>query len=128
MLPVVKMPCILHDVFHIYCPGCGGTRAVMALLHLQIGRSLQLNPFALLFLLYGMYLLVHTWVFARKEGTPGGESEISNRKEGTPDRKGTLPGKILVVLIVLFFLYGIFRDWLLLARHIDLVGDFVKCK
>ncbi len=114
MLPVVKMPCILHDVFHIYCPGCGGTRAVMALLHLQIGRSLQLNPFALLFLLYGIYLLVHTWVFARKEGTP--------------DRKGTLTGKILVVLIVLFFLYGIFRDWLLLARHIDLVGDFVKCK
>ncbi|MBQ8717911.1 MAG: DUF2752 domain-containing protein [Clostridia bacterium] len=36
--------CLLHDFVHLYCPGCGGTRAAVALLYGQIGHSLKCNP------------------------------------------------------------------------------------
>ncbi len=36
--------CPMHDLWHIYCPGCGGTRAMVALLRGQIVHSLACNP------------------------------------------------------------------------------------
>lgn len=37
-------PCILHSLTGYYCPGCGGTRAVKALLHGHIFTSLYYHP------------------------------------------------------------------------------------
>lgn len=42
-LPTV--PCFFNVFFGIYCPGCGGTRALIALLHGQILKSLWYHPF-----------------------------------------------------------------------------------
>lgn len=36
-------PCPFNTFWHIYCPGCGGTRAVYALLELDFLRALQCN-------------------------------------------------------------------------------------
>ena len=36
--------CVLYKVFGIYCPGCGGTRAVTELLHGSILKSLWYHP------------------------------------------------------------------------------------
>jgi hypothetical protein len=48
--------CPIHEHFGILCPGCGGTRALIALLHGRIGEAIRMNgmvvalaPFALLF-------------------------------------------------------------------------------
>lgn len=38
------LPCLLHAFTGYYCPGCGGTRAVYALLHLQVWRSFCYHP------------------------------------------------------------------------------------
>lgn len=43
-LPILAMPCLLHTFTGYYCPGCGGTRAVDALLHLQLRRSFCYHP------------------------------------------------------------------------------------
>ncbi len=40
-------PCPLHTVTGYYCPGCGGTRAVYALLHGNIIRSFLYHPFVI---------------------------------------------------------------------------------
>lgn len=40
--------CWFYQNFHIYCPGCGGTRAVIALLHGQFLRSVYYHPVVLL--------------------------------------------------------------------------------
>ena len=40
--------CRLYRSFHVYCPGCGGTRAVIALLHGQVLRSAYYHPAVLL--------------------------------------------------------------------------------
>ena len=36
--------CEFSKVFHLYCPGCGGTRAIQYLLHGKILSSLLSNP------------------------------------------------------------------------------------
>lgn len=36
--------CIWDQLFHIYCPGCGGTRAIEALFKGKILRSIWLHP------------------------------------------------------------------------------------
>ena len=43
-LPILAMPCLLYTFTGYYCPGCGGTRAVYALLHLQLWRSFCYHP------------------------------------------------------------------------------------
>lgn len=41
---VFQFPCIFHMLTGYYCPGCGGTRALKALLHGQILQSLYYHP------------------------------------------------------------------------------------
>ncbi len=38
------MPCFFKEVTHFYCPACGGTRAVAALLHFDFKRAVCCNP------------------------------------------------------------------------------------
>ncbi len=38
-------PCVFHTLTGYYCPGCGGSRAVTALLHGHLLRSLYYHPF-----------------------------------------------------------------------------------
>ena len=36
--------CVFHDLTGLYCPGCGGTRAMHALLHGQLRQAIGFNP------------------------------------------------------------------------------------
>ena len=51
-------PCILYTYFGIYCPGCGGTRAVKALLAGHPLWSLYFHPFVLYATVGGGWFLV----------------------------------------------------------------------
>ena len=42
-----QFPCVLSSVVGIYCPGCGGTRAVIALLHGHFLLSVWYHPLVL---------------------------------------------------------------------------------
>lgn len=46
-LALVRFPCIFHEITGLYCPGCGGTRAVRALLKGHIITSFIYNPIVL---------------------------------------------------------------------------------
>ena len=50
--------CPLHDLTGLYCPGCGGTRSLTALLHGKLLLALHENPAVPALLLIG--LLVYT--------------------------------------------------------------------
>lgn len=41
---VLEMQCIYLRFFHIKCPGCGMTRAMLSLLHGNLGEAFSLNP------------------------------------------------------------------------------------
>lgn len=38
------LPCLFHQFTGLYCPGCGITRALHALLHGDIGQMMAMNP------------------------------------------------------------------------------------
>ena len=40
-------PCLFHAVAGLYCPGCGVTRALHALLHGDVVLALAMNPLAI---------------------------------------------------------------------------------
>ena len=62
LLPQIPtFPCVMYKLWGIYCPGCGGTRAVLALFHGRILESLWYHPFVLYgVVIYGGFMLSHT--------------------------------------------------------------------
>ena len=61
-LQYVQVPsCVLWEYFGIYCPGCGGTRAVEALLRGHLLKSLWYHPLVLYtVVLFGSFMLTQT--------------------------------------------------------------------
>lgn len=51
-------PCLLFELTGIYCPGCGGTRALKALLRGELLLSFHENPAVLLIFIGCMLYLV----------------------------------------------------------------------
>jgi len=49
-------PCAFHVLTGLYCPGCGSTRALYALLHGRPGEALAMNPLLLVVLAWFAYL------------------------------------------------------------------------
>lgn len=67
---IFRMPCMFHAVTGLYCPGCGGTRAVKYLLQGQIRTSIQYHP-----------LVVYMAVAASAEFVTWLAAKISGRSE-----------------------------------------------
>lgn len=59
--PYIDLPCVMDFFFGIYCPGCGGTRAVKALLGGKVFLSLWYHPLVLYFaIIWGGFMITHT--------------------------------------------------------------------
>lgn len=53
--------CTVHKFLGLYCPGCGGTRAVIALLHGELLKSAWYHPFVMYtVLMYAWFMISHT--------------------------------------------------------------------
>ncbi len=65
----VLPPCPLHALTGLYCPGCGSTRALHALLHGDVGQAMAMNPLLVLALpvLAAMALNAAGWKPPRSE-------------------------------------------------------------
>ncbi len=48
----LRLPCLFYELTGLYCPGCGNTRAVMALWRLDFIAAFRYNPLFLLELGY----------------------------------------------------------------------------
>lgn len=60
-IPKIHLPCVLDTFFGIYCPGCGGTRAVGALLHGHLILSLWYHPLVLYTaVIWGGFMITQT--------------------------------------------------------------------
>lgn len=49
-------PCVFHSITGLYCPGCGMTRAIHALLNGEILKAVNFNPLFFLFLPLFFYM------------------------------------------------------------------------
>ena len=102
--------CGIRNKFHLYCPCCGGTRALKSLLELHIIKSLQYNPivvFALLFVALHLMLLLIERLYYYKH------------------RFVKLRLKILYVFFGLWMLFSLVRNFMLFYMKVDLLGNIL---
>lgn len=66
-LKVYKLPCIVNKLTGYYCPGCGGTRACMALFKGNVVRSFCCHPVVpYAAALYVWFMITHTVEYVSK--------------------------------------------------------------
>ena len=95
----------------IYCPGCGGTRALIALLEGNLIQSLRYNPTTFLFLL-DIFLMILFWVIRKK----------------TKQKYRFIRFQLLYNVGFLLFIgvYFVVRNYLWVVHGIDLLGDLTR--
>jgi len=101
--------CLFKIFFHGYCPFCGGTRALSALLKLDFASLLTCNAFVgLLAIAGGIYDLLCLYRLLRHDERPFALPRYT--------------GRIILILGLIFFLG---RNLLLWVWGIDPIGDFI---
>lgn len=101
--------CGFYQLTGYYCPGCGGTRAVVALLHLHILQSLRCHPLVL----YTTVILGTFWI--------GKTLEIAIGRERHRMR---LKPVYLYIALALVLIQWIIKNGLLYARGISIETVF----
>ncbi|MEG2700204.1 MAG: DUF2752 domain-containing protein [Hungatella sp.] len=100
------IPCLFQLITGLYCPGCGGTRAVRYLLHGQLQKSIQYHPLVLYMALVAL-LEGGSWALAKICGNP--KLYIRHYEVAT---------YIGIVIIVFNFCW---KNYMLVVRGIDLL-------
>ena len=99
--------CMIHDHFFLYCPLCGGTRAVEALLRFDLVTAWNNNAFVVLVafavLVLDLVALIRLLCGCQKI---------------LP-----IPDWSWIVAVVLMILYAVLRNYLMIAHGYDPVGD-----
>lgn len=125
------IPCLFHLLTGLYCPGCGGTRAVWYLLHGQILKSVQYHPLVLyMALVLGTELICRLRV--KMEYRRGGKTERKTKQadEGvccsgafSPPLPMRRYEKEVILGTVIVLVNWIFKNYMLVARGIDLLPE-----
>ncbi len=102
--------CLTVKYFHMYCPGCGGTRALSALLRLDFLSMLKYNPILPMAIIVYLYYNIRAFI------------EIKRNNE-TYFQKNRF--KLITVVIAIGFIYFMARN-ILLLYGIDLIGDIIQ--
>lgn len=103
--------CYIHTHYQLYCPGCGGTRALLAIVHGDIIKSLYYNPIILLLIIDVLFMNILSFIDKKNPNT----CKILHYKI-----------KYNVILLILWGIYFVIRNYLLIVMKIDIVGDFIK--
>lgn len=100
------LPCMFQALTGLYCPGCGGTRAVRALLKGDLWMSFQYHPLVL----YTVFAFVLELVLRNLPGV-GKTPEAGDKRV----RAFILMGAFLVMA------NWIFKNYMLVVRGVDLL-------
>ncbi len=96
--------CLFKDTLHFYCPGCGGSRSVISLIHLDFLSALRYYPPTLLCILFILIMDVFDIT-----------AFVNKRKTAFNFKLFYL---VLIAVILQFFVRNI-----LLLLGIDIIGD-----
>lgn len=103
--------CLFHDIIHLYCPGCGGTRAVNALLHLNFVDSFLFHPIVP----YGFFVFLYYYI--------GATYTFIIKKNGRLYYR--LPALLLWIALFIVAANFILRNILLVFFGIDPLHDLI---
>ena len=106
-----EIVCLFKKTFYAYCPGCGGTRAVAALLRLDFYHSFIYNPTVIVTALIFFDIDIRALISIVKNNP-------CYLKSFNPKVLFIIPAVILVNFAV--------RNLLLFGFGIDILGDILK--
>ena len=125
---IFKLPlpsdCAFHAATGIYCPGCGGTRAVKYLLQGKVFHSLLAHPVPV----YVMVILVRIWIALGHNLIVGREMVVEDKNRTSSERKiwpVFCHWEMWFILIVVFGFF-ILRDVALVIFKWDFLGDLAQ--
>lgn len=104
---IPKTSCAFLNATHMYCPGCGGTRALFSLLHLRIKNSLCYNPAVILGALLLLYYEITVFM------------TLLSKEEKKYYSESPFP---IYVYVSLVLIYTIVRNVLLVVFSIDMLS------
>lgn len=107
LLPRFLTGCVIHDRLFLYCPVCGGTRAVEALLRLDLFSAFRLNAFVTVCALTALVLDGMAWARFVQKKSP----------------LFRISPWFWVVMAVALVLYTVLRNLLMIVWGIDPTGD-----
>lgn len=100
------IPCMFHTLTGLYCPGCGGTRAVRALLKGDLRMSFQYHPLVL----YTVFVIIVEIIL---------RTTSKRRKRPADHRKRERIFILIGAGIVL--VNWIFKNYMLVVKGVDLL-------
>lgn len=109
MLKRITVPyiyCLTYSFFHLYCPFCGGTRAIFDILSLDILSAIKHN----VFLIYLIIAFVFYDIRALSMILKGRKNAFS------------VPKWLWMLTVILFAVFFVVRNLLMIAFGIDTVG------
>lgn len=89
------IPCVFHKITGWFCPGCGVTRMLFALLRFDFATAFRSNALLFLLLPFGIYL---------------GIDYIIKLYQNKPPVYRKIPDKYWIALLIVTLLYGILRN------------------
>jgi len=105
---IIMPDCYFKVKYGLYCPGCGGTRSVIALLHGDLMQSIYLNPLPTILVLDFIILSI-CYIYEHS----------ANKKYATAQFRLALNVGILFIVLA----FTIMRNVLLVSFGIDMLGD-----
>lgn len=99
------VPCGFARVFHVPCPGCGSTRAMLALASGDLGGWLRHNPLAPFMTALVVALAVQAFASVLATGT---FQRVGNGPVGTAITRGVMVVGVLEVVVWLARFGGLF--------------------
>lgn len=108
---IPSFPCMFHEILHMYCPGCGGTRAFFAMMEGDFLKSLYYNPAVVMGVLLFLYYEIGVLITLIKKN---GKAYLYRKKI------------FLYFYLIINFLFFILRNYLLLFCGYDMLNDFIN--
>lgn len=105
--------CIIKKLFNIYCPGCGGTRALSSMIRLDILSSLRQNPLVLFLLSVVLYfdaIIIGVTMTGREPS----------------EKTKKLSAVLSYIFMISVIAYFVIRNTALIFFHIDPLGDIIR--
>ncbi len=101
-----QLPCVFQELTGLYCPGCGGTRAVKALLRGDLGSSFLYHPLVL-------YCALLAIIFA--------VSYLIYRKTKNPKFRPYLDNKYVYIGIGIIVFNFVVKNYFLIVKGMDIL-------
>ena len=101
-----QMPCVFQELTGLYCPGCGGTRAMKALLKADVLSSFLYHPLILYMILMAVMFAVSYLIYVKTKN---------------PKFRLYFENKYVYIGIGIIVINFVVKNYLLLFKGIDLL-------